>query len=250
MSVRVTEAIESIEEGKAPRFVLVWLLLLVLLCLLILLPETTAGRSVLTIFTGSVLMAAVWAARVRGRFVRAVNSIVLIAIVIATLALILGDDSSTTPNAIVMTVFTMAMPVAIVFGLRDERTVNIQTVFGAISLYFMLGMFFAFLITTVGRLDDAAYFAQGGDGSLSQRVYFSFVDPGHPRLRRPHARHQRGTAAVGAGDDHGQPVPGDRRQPGRDPARLRAPTPPQTPKPPRVNNGAWHRYSPPTLAGE
>lgn len=175
MSVRVTEAIESIEEGKAPRFVLVWLLLLVLLCLLILLPETTAGRSVLTIFTGSVLMAAVWAARVRGRFVRAANSIVLIAIVIATLALILGDDSSTTPNTIVMTVFTMAMPVAIVFGLRDERTVNIQTVFGAISLYFMLGMFFAFLITTVGRLDDAAYFAQGGDGSLSQRVYFSFV---------------------------------------------------------------------------
>ena len=175
MNVRVEEAIESMEEGKAPRFVLVWMLLLVLLCLLILLPETTGGRSVLTIFTGLVLIAAVWAARVRGRFVRVVNTIVVLAVVIATIALILGDDTSTTPNAIVMTVFTMAMPVAIVFGLRDERTVNIQTVFGAISLYFMLGMFFAFLITTVGRLDDAAYFAQGGDGSLSQRVYFSFV---------------------------------------------------------------------------
>ena len=175
MNVRVEEAIESIEEGKAPRFILVWMLLLVLLCLLILLPENTGGGSLLTIFTGLVLMAAVWAARVRGRFVRVVNVIVIIAVVIATVGLILGDDSSTTPNAIVMTVFTMAMPVAIVFGLRDERTVNIQTVFGAISLYFMLGMFFAFLITTVGRLEAGPYFAQGSDGTLSQRVYFSYV---------------------------------------------------------------------------
>lgn len=175
MNAHLEEVIESIEEGKAPRFILVWMLLLVLLCLLILLPETTAGRSVLTIFTGLVLMAAVWASRVRGRFVLVVNSIVLVTVLVATLALILGDDSSTTPNAIVMTVFTLAMPVAILFGLRDERTVNIQTVFGAISLYFMLGMFFAFLITTVGRLETGPYFAQGSDGSLSQRVYFSYV---------------------------------------------------------------------------
>ena len=94
---------------------------------------------------------------------------------LATLALIIGDESSTTPNAIVMTVFTLAMPVAIVVGLRDARNVNIQTVFGAISLYFMIGLLFAFLITTATRFGSAPYFAQGTDGSLSQRVYFSFV---------------------------------------------------------------------------
>ena len=175
MSVRLEEAIETIQDEAAPRFILVCILLVTLLALLMLLPESTAGKSVTTIFTGVVLMAAVWASRVRGRFVRVTNIIVAIAVVLATLGLIVGDESSTTPNAIVMTVFTLAMPVAIIVGLRGERTVNIQTVFGAISLYFMIGLLFAFTITTVARIGDGPYFAQGTDGSLSQRVYFSFV---------------------------------------------------------------------------
>ena len=74
-----------------------------------------------------------------------------------------------------MTLFTLAMPACILIGLRGERTVNIQTVFGAISLYFMFGLLYAFVITTVTRLSDTPYFAQGTDGTLSQRVYFSFV---------------------------------------------------------------------------
>jgi Ion channel len=175
MSSRLEEAIVTIEDDAAPRFILVCVLLIVLLALLLLLPETTAGRSVTTIFTGVVLMAAVWASRVKGRFVRIANLIVLVAVIVATLALVLGEETSATPNAIVMTVFTLAMPVCIVFGLRDEHTVNIQTVFGAISLYFMIGLLFAFIITVASRFGSTPYFAQGTDGSLSQRVYFSFV---------------------------------------------------------------------------
>jgi drug/metabolite transporter (DMT)-like permease len=175
MSTRLEKAIVTIEDDAAPRFILVFLLLIVLLALLLLLPESTAGRSVTTIFTGLVLMAAVWASRVKGRFVRVANAIVAVAVIVATLALVLGDQASVTPNAIVMTVFTLAMPVCIVFGLRGERTVNIQTVFGAISLYFMIGLLFAFVITVAARFGSAPYFAQGTDGSLSQRVYFSFV---------------------------------------------------------------------------
>ena len=74
-----------------------------------------------------------------------------------------------------MTLFTIAMPTTIIIALRDERTVNIQSVFGAISLYFMLGLLFAFLITAAEKFMDQPYFAQGTDGSLSQRVYFSFI---------------------------------------------------------------------------
>ncbi len=151
MSTRLEKAIVTIEDDAAPRFILVFLLLIVLLALLLLLPESTVGRSVTTIFTGLVLMAAVWASRVKGRFVRVANAIVAVAVIVATLALVLGDQASVTPNAIVMTVFTLAMPVCIVFGLRGERTVNIQTVFGAISLYFMIGLLFAFVITVAAR---------------------------------------------------------------------------------------------------
>lgn len=162
-------------ESLAPRFILVSLLILVLLACVMLLPETTAGRSVMTIFTGLVLMAAVRASRVGTRAMSVVIAIVATTTTLATLSLLIVGYSAATADAIVMTMFALGMPVAIISGLRGERTINIQTVFGAVSLYFMLGLVFAFLINTVTRLTDEAYFAQGTDGSLSQRVYFSYV---------------------------------------------------------------------------
>lgn len=175
MTDRSGEASALPEDNLAPRFVLVWVLILVLLGLVMLLPETTAGRSVMTIFTGLVLIAAVRASRVQNRAMNAVIAIVAATTVLAALSLIIAGYSADTADTIVMTVFTLGMPVAILSGLRGERTINIQTVFGAVSLYFMLGLLFAFLVSTAARLTDQPYFAQGTDGSLSQRVYFSYV---------------------------------------------------------------------------
>ena len=73
------------------------------------------------------------------------------------------------------TLMIVGMPVAIVVGLRGERTVNLQTVFGALSLYLLIGLFFAFLISATAHVTDTPYFAQGTDGTLSVRVYFSYV---------------------------------------------------------------------------
>lgn len=175
MTDRSGEASTLPEDNLAPRFVLVWFLILVLLGLVMLLPETTAGRSVMTVLAGLVLIAAVRASRVQSRAMNAVIAIVAATTVLATLSLIIEGYSATTADTVAMTVFTLGMPVAILSGLRDERTINIQTVFGAVSLYFMLGLFFAFLVSTAARLTDQPYFAQGTDGSLSQRVYFSYV---------------------------------------------------------------------------
>ena len=175
MSARLEEAFETIEDEAAPRFILVCLLLLLLVGLLMLLPESTAGRAVMTIFTGLVLMAAVWASHVRSRLVHILNVVVVLSVIFATLTLILRDENATTAFAVVMTAFTVGMPLAIGVGLRDERSVNIQTVFGAISLYFMIGLMFTFMITLTEVFLSQPYFAQGTDGSLSQRVYFSFV---------------------------------------------------------------------------
>ena len=46
---------------------------------------------------------------------------------------------------------------------------------GALAIYLQLGLMFAWLIGFVAHVDSAPYFAQGGDGSQSDRVYFSFT---------------------------------------------------------------------------
>jgi len=53
--------------------------------------------------------------------------------------------------------------------------VTLQAVAGALAIYVQLGLIFAWLIGFVSYLSDKPYFTQGGDGSQSERVYFSFT---------------------------------------------------------------------------
>ena len=93
------------------------------------------------------------------------------------LGAILGVELGDSPLAAdaVITLLLIAVPISIVIGLRGERTVNVQTVFGAISIYLVIGLMFANLITIVSRETTSPYFAQGTDGTVSERTYFSFV---------------------------------------------------------------------------
>ena len=50
-----------------------------------------------------------------------------------------------------------------------------QSVQGALCVYVLLGLMFAFFYGTVAVLGDGDFFAQGTDGDRSVRVYFSFV---------------------------------------------------------------------------
>jgi hypothetical protein len=55
------------------------------------------------------------------------------------------------------------------------RGVTLQVVLGAVAIYLLLGGFFTYLIAAAATLGDAAYFAQGTDGTLGEYVYFSFT---------------------------------------------------------------------------
>jgi prepilin signal peptidase PulO-like enzyme (type II secretory pathway) len=162
-------------EASAPRLAFVCALLLLLIGLLILMPENAVAQSVTTVVTAAVLIAAVHAARVRRRFVVIVSAVGGVAATASVVVTAVDARTTRTADTIVLTVLVVAVPVAIIFALRDERTVSMQTVFGAISIYLVIGVVYALLMTLAGRFSSEAYFAQGGDGSLSQRVYFSYV---------------------------------------------------------------------------
>ncbi len=162
-------------EASAPRLALVCGLLLALIGLLILVPQSPAARSIATILVALGVITAVWAANVGRRFVLAVAAVVGLATVASVAAAFVDARSSDTADTVILTIMVVAVPVAIVGGLRDSRTISVQAVFGAISIYLVLGVMFALLITLTVRFSSEPYFAQGTDGSLSQRVYFSYV---------------------------------------------------------------------------
>ena len=55
------------------------------------------------------------------------------------------------------------------------RGVTLQVVMGALTIYVMTGLIFAWVVSLVAEIGDAAYFAQGGDATQGDRVYYSFT---------------------------------------------------------------------------
>jgi hypothetical protein len=56
-----------------------------------------------------------------------------------------------------------------------RKGVTIQVVAGALAIYLLIGLVFAFAIGFAVHVGAHPYFAQGGDGTMSERVYYSFT---------------------------------------------------------------------------
>jgi hypothetical protein len=56
-----------------------------------------------------------------------------------------------------------------------ERGVVLQAVFGALAVYMLVGLVFAFLIGALATGESSPYFASGTDATQNARVYFSFT---------------------------------------------------------------------------
>jgi hypothetical protein len=150
-------------------------LLLVLIALMILLPRSRGASALLTLFIGGALVVAVSAARVPRRWVIRISWVVGLTAAVSIAAIWGFGDNGTTAGLGMTMLLVVAVPVAIVSGLRDARTVSVQSVFGAIAVYLVVGLAFAMAANLDARLTGEAYFAQVKTATLSQYVYFSYV---------------------------------------------------------------------------
>jgi hypothetical protein len=73
----------------------------------------------------------------------------------------------------VMAVITLPALVAGLLRLLRTRGVTIQAVMGALAIYLLVSLVFAYTIGAVAEASSTGYFVQAGKGSQSQRAYFS-----------------------------------------------------------------------------
>ena len=74
----------------------------------------------------------------------------------------------------VVLLVTATLPITLIRILRHRR-VTYETVLGALCAYILIGLLFAFLYLAVEDLREGPFFAQAGDHTQSEFVYFSFV---------------------------------------------------------------------------
>lgn len=140
-------------------------------------PDTTTGRSLtfvlVTASVGSaVRLAGLWEAGRVG--VRVALALAIGASVLSALDRFPHQGG----EGIAFLVMAGALLVVIALlvpTLNDHEVIEPQTVLAAISIYFLLGLTFAFLYRGAALIGDAPFFTSGTDGTLSDHVYFSFV---------------------------------------------------------------------------
>ena len=64
---------------------------------------------------------------------------------------------------------------AIARDLIRQPEVTTRSVIGAATIYLLIGVFFGQVYTLMATAGDSPFFAQGTDGTIAERLYFSFV---------------------------------------------------------------------------
>jgi hypothetical protein len=137
-------------------------------------------RAVATVLAGTTLMLSLYAAEVRTPVLRVAGAVVLMIVTGVVIAAVVGKGSTVEGIVAIANGLLVAFaPPGVVIGiwrdLRQTRAVTTTEVAGALCLYLLVGLFFAFACVAIQNLGGAPFFSNGDAATSARSVYFSFV---------------------------------------------------------------------------
>jgi hypothetical protein len=127
------------------------------------------------ILQGATLLAALAASNARMRSMRVASVLILLGLLTGIASLVHVTHGYRGLSAILSVALVAGAPVAIFRFLIRRARVDLDTVLGAICVYILFGMLFAYAYAAVGDLGQNHFFAQHAADSLENFIYFSFV---------------------------------------------------------------------------
>ncbi len=140
---------------------------------------TTAGweEVLVSALLGATLLLALWTAEAPPRVMHPAAFVAAALVLISAVEVATGHvDGGAThlANALLVGLAPTAIVIGVIRSLRRKQAVTVQAVLGVLSVYLLLGMFFAFLYGAVNHLGGAPFFAGGQSPSGPHFLYFSF----------------------------------------------------------------------------
>jgi hypothetical protein len=155
----------------AESFALVLALIIITFVFVDIAPSNTLTRLVSNILFGAMFFVALRVAGVRVRILLAMLLLTAIALVLS-LALS-GEDRLLVIPKFIGAVLLALVALVIVFRILRHPSVDVEMIYGALSVYLLIGMFFAFAYAIVGAFTP--FFTAPGNYTLQDYLYFSFV---------------------------------------------------------------------------
>jgi Ion channel len=161
------------------RFGIVLLLILATIAFTLAAPSGDGGRFVAVVLQAAVLVAAVVASRAR-HWVILLSAIAAVIGIIGAGAGLFGSGQFGNSSAgIVALLYVALTPVALVFGVtkqfRETEAVTLQTMFGVLCLYLLIGLIFGVAYATVNDLSSTSFFNPPGSYGRDDFLYFSYT---------------------------------------------------------------------------
>jgi hypothetical protein len=170
---RLSERERTKVEG---RFGMVLLLLIVAVFFSISAPDEPLAWLATTLVFATTLSIAMWASGARPMVVRAWLVVAVLGIITSIFIAITQDTRAAGGYlAITSLLLTLATMGAIARRIWQHVEISVLTILGALCIYLLLGLSFAFLYQAVGDLGSQPFFASQEDGTRSDYTYFSFV---------------------------------------------------------------------------
>jgi len=139
-------------------------------------PEAWTGPVKVVLAGSTLLLALSTTPQVGRRMVRIAEQLVALALVASLIALFAASSHTGLGTSGILTALMVAtIPGAIVLGVKDQPSVTAQSVFGAICVYLLIGLFFSVVFGVIGEFGSAPFFANGLQGTSNAYLYFSFV---------------------------------------------------------------------------
>jgi hypothetical protein len=172
LALRPGGRVERLRASRSYGFVLA--LVLVSIAFIAFAPSARWSWSVFALLQVSILVAALWTSGL-GNVARGPALVFAVAGVLLAVA----EYSWMSDGRPVVGLFNIALILGtctvIALGISDQHTINAQSVLGVITIYLLIGVLFTFAFSTVAALGSEPFFAQGTDGTISDRIYFSYV---------------------------------------------------------------------------
>jgi ion channel len=127
------------------------------------------------VLQGVTLLAALFAAGVSARLRRLALIIVIVATGAGLVIWLSGVEGGGGILLLLNALLVATAPVVIARALIRRRLIDIQTVMGALCIYVLLGMLWAFTFGAIGALGTEPFFAQQTHATVADFLYFSFV---------------------------------------------------------------------------
>ena len=136
------------------------------------------GQVAVTCLLGVTLLIALWVVQAKPAVLRAAAVVVAATILVSVLEATgagVTDRATRIANGLLVALAPPAIMLGVVRNLRATRTVSVESVFGVLSVYVLLGMLFAFVYGAIDQVGGTPFFAQGDPATVSRCLYFSFT---------------------------------------------------------------------------